>query len=600
MRIQTLNQLKRLFKRSSDSHYQSLLKLWPHIKPHWVHVVISFLFIIATGLSVLWLGYGLRQLIDKGFHSIDQLTRSVSILSFFILLLALSSYGRLYFVSQLGEKVALSLRRSLFRKLLYLDANFYENHMAGDLLSRLVHDTGSIQGFISSSFPIILRNLVITVGGLVLLYLTNLKLALILSSCLPVVVILLAMSHQLMSNNHKRQQEGLDILSVHAEEVLSSVKTVQAFGQESFEDERFNKELNKNAAYARSQVKIKSLLALSVVIVGFGTIALVVWVGGKDVISGAMTSGQLTVFCFYALAIAGSLGVLSESWADIQRTVRSTKRLIYLWDITSRIPLVDLPKPLNKKDAEFHISFKNVSFSYPSRPHLPVLRNVTFDIPYGQTIAFVGPSGSGKTTLFELLMRFYDPQEGEIYVGGQEIRTIPLTHLRNQMGLVSQECMVFSGTVYDNIAYGTKTPSKSQIMEVARLAKVSEFVKRLPKKFNSYVGQRGISLSGGQKQRISIARTLLKNAPILLLDEATSSLDAQQEAFVQQAVERLVTHRTTLVIAHRLTTVQRAERIFVLENGSVAASGTHRELLKTSRTYKNLATLQFLDKEAEG
>lgn len=589
-----------IFKKSGESHYRSLFKLLPYVKPHWPYLVGSFLFIVASGLSVLWLGYGLRQLIDKGFRSIDQLTQSVSILSFFIILLALSSYGRLYFVSQLGEKIAVSLRKALFKKLLYLDAGFYENHMAGDLLSRLVHDTGSIQSFITNAFPLIVRNLVITLGGLVLLYCSNLKLALILSVCFPLVIILLSISNKLMSANHKKQQQGLDILSVHAEEVLSSIKTVQAFGQEDLEEEKFNKELNKSSLYVRRQAKIKSLLALGVVLVGFGMIGLVVWVGGMDVILGTITSGQLTGFCFYSLAIAGSLVAISEYWGDLQRTIRASKRLGYLWDIKSRIPVVDLPKPTTKKEAEFHISFKNVSFAYPSRPHLPVLKNVSLDIPYGQTIAFVGPSGSGKTTLFELLMRFYDPQEGEIFLGGQEIRTIPVTHLRNQMGLVSQECMVFSGTVYENIAYGAKSPPRSLVMEVAKLARVSEFAKRLPKKFDSYIGQRGISLSGGQKQRISIARTLLKNAPILLLDEATSSLDAQQESFVQQALESLVVHRTTLVIAHRLTTVQKAQKIFVLDKGSVAASGTHRELLKTSKIYKNLATLQFLDKEIEG
>jgi ATP-binding cassette subfamily B protein len=588
-----------LFKKEQESHYRSLFHLLPYVRPHWAYLLGAFLFIISTGLSVLWLGYGLRQLIDKGFQSTEQLTGSVSILSFFVLLLALSSYGRLYFVSQLGEKIAVSLRRSLFKKLLYLDANFYEHHMAGDLLSRLVHDTGAIQNFATNAFPLIMRNIIIAIGGAILLYYNNLKLALIVTSSFPLVVIPLFVSNQLIRLNRKKQQEGLDILSVQAEEVLSSIKTVQSFGQEALEEDRFNKELNKGTLYIRHQAKIKSLLALGVVIVGFGTIGLVVWVGGMDVIAGTMTSGQLTVFCFYSLAIAGSLGAISEYWGDIQRAIRSTKRLIYLWEVKSRIPIVDLPKPLKKKAAEFHISFKNVSFSYPSRPHLLVLKNISFDIPYGQTIAFVGPSGSGKTTLFELLMRFYDPQEGEIFVGGQDIRTIPLSHLRNQIGLVSQECMVFSGSVYDNIAYGTKSPSRSQIMEVARMARVSEFVNRLPKKFESCIGQRGISLSGGQKQRIAIARTLLKNAPILLLDEATSSLDAQQEAFVQQAVERLVIHRTTLVIAHRLTTVQKAEKIFVLDKGSVSASGTHRELLKTSKIYKNLAALQFLDKEIE-
>jgi len=590
---------KLLFKKEQESHYRSLFRLLPYVRPHWVYLLSSLLFIIFSSLSVLWLGYGLRRLIDKGFQSTEQLTSSVILLSFFVLLLGLSSYGRLYFVAQLGEKIAVSLRRSLFKKLIYLDANFYEQHMAGDLLSRLVHDTGAIQTFATNAVPLIIRNLIIAIGGIVLLYCSNLKLALIVTTSFPLVVIPLFISNQLIRFNRKKQQEGLDILSVQAEEVLSSIKTVQAFSQEALEEEKFNRALNKGTIYVQRQAKIRSLLALGVVIVGFGTIGLSVWVGGIDVISGVMTSGELTVFCFYSLAIAGSLGAMSEYWGDIQRAIRSTKRLIYLWEVKSLTPLVDLPKPLKKKAAEFHISFKNVSFFYPGRPHLPVLKNVSFDIPYGQTIAFVGPSGSGKTTIFELLMRFYDPVAGEILVGGQDIRTIPLLHLRNQMGLVSQECMVFSGSVYDNIAYGTKSPSRAQILEVSRMARVSEFVNRLPKKFESYIGQRGVSLSGGQRQRLSIARTLLKNAPILLLDEATSSLDAQQEAFVQQAVERLVVHRTTLVIAHRLTTVQKAERIFVLEKGKVAASGTHRELLKTSKIYKNLAALQFLDKEIE-
>lgn len=599
MFIKKYKLFKLLSKKEQDVHYGSLFKLLPHVRPHWVYLLISLLFIISTGLSVLWLGYGLRRLIDQGFQSMDQLTRSVMLLSFFVMLLGISSYGRLYFVAQLGEKIAVSLRRSLFKKLLYLDANFYEQHMAGDLLSRLIHDTAAIQSFATNAFPLIMRNCIIALGGIILLYYSNLKLALIVTASFPLMVIPLFISNQLIRVNRKKQQEGLDILSVHAEEVLSSIKTVQSFSQEMLEEERFNKELAKGSVYTKRQAKIKSLLALSVVTVGFGTIGLSVWVGGMDVILGTMTSGELTVFCFYSLAIAGSLGAISEYWGDIQRAIRATKRLVYLWEVKSRIPLVDLPKPLQQAATEFHISFKNVSFSYPSRPHLPVLKNVSFDIPYGQTIAFVGASGSGKTTLFELLMRFYDPSEGEILVGGQDIRTIPLSYLRNQIGLVSQECMVFSGSIYDNIAYGTKAPSRSQILEVARMARVTEFVDRLPKKFESSVGQRGVSLSGGQKQRLSIARTLLKNAPILLLDEATSSLDAQQEAFVQQAVERLVVHRTTLVIAHRLTTVQKAEKIFVLDKGSVSAAGTHRELLKISKIYKNLASLQFLDKEIE-
>ena len=591
--------LRLLFKRKKDTHYRSLLTLFPYIRPHWPYLVGAFLFIIATGVSFLWFGYGLRQLIDKGFQSTEGLTRSVFLLSLFVLILAISSYGRLYFVSQLGEKIAVSLRRSLFKKLMFLDAHFYEHHMTGDLLSRLIHDTGIIQDFSVNTLPIILRNIVIAIGGVVLLYYINLKLALIVTTSFPLVIIPLFIFDQLVRFNKKRRQEGLDTLSAHAEEMLSSIKTVQSFGQEFAEEERFNNELNKGLHYIRRQAKGKSLLAFGVIVVGFSTIGLIVWVGGIDVIAGKMTKGQLMVFCFYSLAIAGSLGAVSEYWGDIQKAIRATGRLNYLWEIKSQIPLIDLPKPFKKKAENFHISFKNVSFSYPGRSHILVLKNVSFDIPYGKTIAFVGPSGSGKTTLFELLMRFYDPQEGEIFFGGQDIRTIPLDHLRNQIGLVSQECTVFSGSVYNNIAYGAKSPSKSQIKEVARMSRVNEFVNRLPNKFESHIGQRGISLSGGQKQRISIARTLLKNAPILLLDEATSSLDAQQEAFVQQAVERLVVHRTTLVVAHRLTTVQKAEKIFVLNKGRITASGTHRELLKISKIYKNLATLQFLDKEIE-
>lgn len=557
------------------------------------------MFIIATGISVLWLGYGLRRLIDRGFNSIENLTTSILILSFFVLLLAISSYGRLFFMSQLGEKIAIGLRRSVFKKLLYLDADFYENHLTGDLLSRLIHDTSAIQSFLVNAFPVLLRNAVIAIGGVALLYYNNLKLALIMSFCFPLVVIPLFVFDQVVRLNKKKRQEGLDMLSARAEEVLLSIKTVQAFNQEISETENFNEELTNGMRHIRQYAKSKSFLAFSVIIVGFGTIGLIVWIGGMDVIAGQLTTGQLTLFCFYSLAIAGSLGVISEYWGDIQKMIRATRRLAYLWDAKSRVPIIDLPKPFRKKASEFHISFKNVTFSYPGRSHIYALKNATFDIPYGQTIAFVGPSGSGKTTIFELLMRFYDPQEGEIFLEGQDIRSIPLDHLRSQIGLVSQECNVFSGTIYENIAYGSKAPSKAQVAEVARMSRVNEFAKRLPRKLDSVIGQRGVSLSGGQKQRISIARTLLKNAPVLLLDEATSSLDAQQEHYVQQAVERLVVHRTTLVVAHRLTTVQKAEKIYVMNRGKIVASGTHRELLKASKIYKNLATLQFLDKEAE-
>ena len=595
MLLKRLKFIKRLSRREKGSHYRSLLTLSPYVRPHWHYLLGGILFIIATGLSVLWLGYGLRQLIDNGFRSIEDLTWSISLLSFFVLLLAFSSYGRLYFMSQLSEKIAVDLRRSVFKKLLALDADFYERHLTGDLLSRLVHDTAIVQGFINNTFPLLLRNGVIALGGVGLLYYHNLKLALIVSFCFPLVVIPLFVFDQVVRLSKKKKQEGLDTLSAHAEEVLSSIKTVQAFNQELAETEHFNDELTKGLRYIRQHAKSKSFLAFSVIVVGFGTIGLIVWIGGMDVIAGQMTSGHLTLFCFYSLAIAGSLGVISEYWGDIMKVVRAIKRLTYLWDARSRIPIIDLPKPFKRKIADFHISFKNVTFCYPGRPNIYALKNVSFDIPYGQTIAFVGPSGSGKTTIFELLMRFYDPQEGEIFLEGQDIRSIPLDHLRSQMGLVSQDCHVFSGTVHENIAYGDKRAPKSQVLEVAKMSRVDEFVKRLPRKLDSMIGQRGASLSGGQKQRISIARTLLKNAPILLLDEATSSLDAQQENHVQQAVERLVTHRTTLIVAHRLTTVQRAEKIFVLNHGKVVAKGKHKELLRSSKIYKHLANLQFLD-----
>lgn len=591
--------LRRLFKRERGAYYTSLFALMPFVRVHWPYLLGGVLFIIATGLSVLWLGYGLRQLIDNGFRSITDLTHSILLLSFFVVLLACASYGRLFFISQLGERVAVDLRRSLFKKLLYLDADFYERHMTGDLLARLVYDTAGVHSFLVNAFPLLLRNIVIALGGVGLLYYSNLKLALIVSFCFPLVVLPLFVFDQMVRLNRKKKQERLDTLSAHAEEVLSSIKTVQAFNQELSEAEHFNNELSKGLRDIRQSAKSKSFLAFSVIVVSFGTIGLIVWIGGMDVIAGHLTSGQLTLFCFYSLAIAGSLGAISEYWGDLQKMVRCMKRLTYLWDAKSMVPVIDLPKPFRKQAGKFHISFKNVTFAYPGRPHIYVLKNVSFDIPYGQTAAFVGSSGAGKTTLFELLMRFYDPQEGEIFLEGQDIRTIPLDHLRSQIGLVSQDCHVFSGTVYDNIAYGAKDASRTQVMEVVRMSGVHEFVKRLPQKIKSLIGQRGISLSGGQRQRIAIARTLLKNAPILLMDEATSSLDAQQEYYVHQAVERLLVHKTTLVVAHRLTTVQKAEVIFVLNQGRIVASGKHRELLRTSKIYKHLANLQFLDKDVE-
>ncbi len=583
------------------SDYRALVRTLRFILPHFLLFLFSILFITSTVLTVLWLGYGLRQLIDQGFSSYEHLKNSVLILGGFVTALAASGYGRLYFASFLAEKASLSLRKALLEKLLWMDAGFFEKNMVGDLLSTLIHDVWLIQTLISQTIPAMIRNLMIATGGAVFLFYSNSKLAFIMCCIFPVVFLPLLIFGDWTHRTRKKRKSHIASASALIEEALTGIKVVQAFNREHLEEEKILKELKKGVLSAKRHIRLRSLVAFIIIFLGFGVIALILWVGGTDVLNHKMTTGQLTSFIYYSLAVVGSLGTLGEMWGDIHRASNASSRIESVLNATSslerspRLSAATSPAPLHVVPKGSFISFKNVSFFYPSSQETAVLKNVSFEIPPGAKVAIVGPSGAGKTTIFELLMRFYDPQEGQIYLSGENIEYMNIKSLRECTGLVSQESLLFSGSIYDNISFGLEEKTKAQVLEAARVAMVTEFTDHLPKKLNTPVGPRGMALSGGQRQRIAIARALLKNAPILLLDEATSSLDIYQESLIQKALDHLMKNRTTLTIAHRLTTVVKADLIIVLHQGTISAIGKHAELLRKSSLYQKLAQLQFLE-----
>jgi len=581
-----------------DNPLTRLRALWPFIRPYRGRVALALVSLTIAAGAMLTIGQALRRLIDHGFDGQNPGLIDLYFVALLgvVVVLAFATFGRFYLVSWLGERVIADLRQAIYGHVVRLDSTFFETTKTGEILSRLNADTMLIESVIGSSASIALRNLLLFLGGSVLLVLTSPKLALLMILVVPLVLVPILVFGRRVRALSRTSQDRLADSAAVAGEALSAVQTVQAFGQEAGESARYGGAVETAFGTARRRIRTRAWLTAMVIILVFGAIDLVLWIGAKDVSVGIMTGGELAGFVFYAVVAASALGALSEVWGDLQRAAGATERLLELLAVVPRIKAPEHPAPL-PSPARGAIRFDNVTFHYPSRPDLPALEGVSLDIAPGETVALVGPSGAGKSTMFQLLLRFHDPEGGTVLVDGADVKTLDPVDLRRLFALVPQETTIFATDATANIRYGRPDASMADVLAAAEAASARGFIEQLPEGFSSQLGERGTRLSGGQKQRIAIARAILRDPKILLLDEATSALDAESEVQVQEALEGLMKGRTTLVIAHRLSTVINADRIIVMDGGKVVETGRHDELVAQGGLYARLAALQFGETE---
>ncbi|WP_286938583.1 MULTISPECIES: ABC transporter transmembrane domain-containing protein [unclassified Pseudoalteromonas] len=577
--------------------FSSLLPIFAFIKPYkWMVVAALGALLVTAGVN-LSLGQGVKFVIDHGFiaGSQAQLQQAVLVLIGLISLLAVGTFSRFYLMSWIGERVSNDIRKAVFNRIVTLHPSYFEENRSGELMSRLTTDTTLLQSIIGSSFSMALRSALMLVGGLVMLLVTNLKLTLVVVACVPLVLVPMMVFGKKVRKLASSSQDAIADISTYAGEIIQNIKVVQSYSHEQREQHAFALETEKAFNVAKSRIKQRSFLIAAVIFLTFSAISVMLWVGGSDVLAGTMTGGELGAFVFYAIMVAMSVATVAEVYGELQRAAGAAARLLELLAVKSEIenPVTPQDEKLLIKTDSPAIALENISFNYPSRPDVSALNKISLTIEQGKTVAIVGPSGAGKTTLFELLQRFYDPARGAIKFHDVNIKDISLTTLRDKMGMVAQNPILFSSDVMHNIRYGNPNATDEQVYAAAKHAHADEFIQQLPQGYNSFLGEQGVRLSGGQKQRIVLARAILKDPEILLLDEATSALDAQSEHHVQAALEHLMQNRTTLIIAHRLATVKHADVIVVMENGEIRATGSHQQLLASSPLYQRLCELQF-------
>ncbi len=564
------------------------------LKPYLTQITIASVALVFTAALTLGLVQYVRLIVDRGFVEGSTESLNTAILGFLIVavLQAIGTFARFYWVSWLGERVTADIRKAVYKHIINLHPGYFEDNLSGEIQSRITTDTTLIQSVIGSSASIALRNLLMMIGGTLFLFITNPKLTSVVLLCIPLVIGPIMFFGRKVRRLSRDSQDEIANVGAYVGESIQQIKTVQAYNQQAHNDGVFSRYVETAFNVAKDRILMRSVLITVVMTLVFAALAVMIWVGGQDVINGRMSAGELTAFVAYAVIVATAVGAISQVISELQRAAGAMERLIELLEAESLIQAPAVPAKL--VDAfTGQLDFKSVSFAYPSRPDTLALDEVTLTVRPGESLALVGPSGAGKSTLLDLVLRFYDPLKGNLTLDGVDVRDLTPTELRSHIAIVSQQPALFTGSVIDNIRFGRPDASLDEVRAAAESAFASEFIELLPQGYDSFLGEAGVRLSGGQRQRLAIARAILNDPEILLLDEATSALDAESERKVQIALEKLMKGRTSLVIAHRLATVMNVDRIAVLENGRLIATGTHGSLLKDCELYANLAKLQF-------
>ena len=585
--------------RAKSKQLSNFLPAFRFLQPYKWRILLAGIALVTTAGVSLSLGQGVRLLIDKGFvaGSPEALTQTLLFFLVLITLLALGTFLRFYLVSWLGERVSADLRKAVFQHLLQLHPGFFETNLSGEIQARITADTTVLQTVIGSSLSVALRNVLLFLGGIAWLFWTNPKLTSIVLIAVPLLVSPVVIFGRRVRRLSRTSQDKVASVGAYVGETLQHIKIVQGMNHQQVDEKSFSQHVESAFVAGIQRIRQRALLIAIVMLLVLGSIGGMLWVGGQDVLAGRVTPGELAAFVFYALIVASSLGFLSEVIGDLQRAAGATERLMELLEAESQITDPIYPQSLPSL-VRGSVEINDLHFCYPSRPDFLALQAVNLHIEPGMTMALVGPSGAGKSTLLELLLRFYDPLQGSIRFEGIDLRSLALQELRRHIAFVPQEPTLFSTNVWENLRYGKPDASKQQMLAATKNANAGDFLNKLPQGFDSFLGEQGVRLSGGQRQRLAIARAILRDPKLLLLDEATSALDAESERMVQEALLRLMQGRTTIVIAHRLSTVIHADQIAVMDEGSVIALGTHQQLLRTSQLYSRLAELQFQQDQA--